>query len=64
MQDHGLYDDTNAQFVLFIGIEKMYGKDTQMDKIRKSALIDTSFDISRVIVIIALRFLEHIWHNI
>ena len=35
---------------------KMYGKGTKIDEIRESTTIDTSFDISRVIVVIALRF--------
>ena len=43
---------------------KMYGKGTKIDKIRESTTIDASFDISRVIVVIALRFLEHMWHTI
>ena len=43
---------------------KMYGKGTKIDEIRESTTIDTSFDISRVIVVIALRFLEHMWHTI
>ena len=43
---------------------KMNGKGTQIDEIRESTTIDTSFDISRVIVVIALRFLEHMWHTI
>ena len=42
----------------------MYGKGTKIDEIRESTTIDTSFDISRVIVVIALRFLEHMWHTI
>ena len=41
---------------------KMYGKDTKIDEIRESAEIDTSFHISRVIVVIALGFLEHVCH--
>ena len=43
---------------------KMYGKGTKIDEIRESTTIDASFDISRVIVVIALRFLEHMWHTI
>ena len=42
---------------------KMYGNGTKIDKIRESTTIDTSFDISRVIVVIALIFLEHICHT-
>ena len=43
---------------------KMYGKGTKIDEIRESTTIDASFDNSRVIVVIALRFLEHVWHTI
>ena len=43
---------------------KMYGKGTKIDEIRESATIDTSFDISRFIVVIAYIFLEHMWHTI
>ena len=43
---------------------KMYGKGTKIDEIRESTTIDASFDISRVIVVIALRFSEHIWYTI
>ena len=43
---------------------KMYGKGTKIDEIRESTTIDASFDISRVIVVIALTFLEHMWHTI
>ena len=43
---------------------KMYGKSTKIDEIRESTTIDASFDFSRVIVVIALRFLEHMWHTI
>ena len=43
---------------------KMYRKGTKIDEIRESTKIDASFDISRVIVVIALRFLEHMWHTI
>ena len=42
----------------------MYGKGTKIDEIRECTTIDTSFDISRVIVVIALTFLEHMWHTI
>ena len=42
---------------------KMYGKGTKIDEIRESTTIDTSFDISRFVVVIALRFLEHMWHT-
>ena len=38
---------------------KMYGKGTKIDEIRESATIDTSFDISRINVVIAFKFLEH-----
>ena len=43
---------------------KMYGKGTKTDEIRESTTIDASFDISRVIVVIAFIFLEHMWHTI
>ena len=43
---------------------KMYGKGTKIDEIRESTTIDASFDFSRVIVVIALRFLDNIWHTI
>ena len=42
----------------------MYGKGTKIDEIGESTTIDTSFDISRVIVVIAFIFLEHMWHTI
>ena len=42
---------------------KMYGIGTKIDEILESTAIDASFDISRVIVVIALRFLEHIMWN-
>ena len=42
----------------------MYGKGTKIDEIRESTTTDTSFDISQVIVVIALIFLEHMWHTI
>ena len=42
----------------------MYGKSTKIDEIRESTTFDASFDISRVIVVIALTFLEHMWHTI
>ena len=35
---------------------KMYGKGTKFDEIQESTTIDISFDISRVIVVIALIF--------
>ncbi len=35
---------------------KMYGKGTKIDEIRVSATIPTSFDISRLNVVIAFRF--------
>ena len=37
----------------------MYGKGTKIDEIRESATIETSFDISRLKVVIAFRFSEH-----
>ena len=43
---------------------KMYGKGTKIDEIRESTTIDASFDISRVIVVIGLRFLDHMWYTI
>ena len=43
---------------------KMYGKGTKIDEIRESTTIDASFDISRVIVVIAVRFSEHMWYTI
>ena len=43
---------------------KMYGKGAKIDDIRECTTIDTSFNISRVIVVIDLRFLEHMWHTI
>ena len=43
---------------------KMYGKGTKIDEIRESTTIDASFDISRVIVVIALGFSEHMWYTI
>ena len=55
MKDHWLYDDTKT---------KMYGKGTKIDEIPESTTIDTSFDISRVIVVIVLIFIEHTWHTI
>ena len=41
----------------------MYGKGTKMNEIRESATIETSFDISRLNVVIAFKFLEHVWHT-
>ena len=37
---------------------KMYGKGTKIDEIRERTTIDTSFDISRLNVVIASNFLE------
>ena len=37
---------------------KMYGKGTKIDEIRERTTIDTSFDMSRLNVVIALDFLE------
>ena len=37
---------------------KMYGKGTKIDEIREKTTIDTSFDISRLTIVIALKFLE------
>ena len=39
---------------------KMYGKRTKIDEILESATIDTSFDISRLNVVIAFKFSEHV----
>ena len=39
---------------------KMYGKGTKIDEIRESATIDTPFDISRLIVVFAFKFSEHV----
>ena len=39
---------------------KMYGKGTKIGEIRESATIDTSFNISRLNVIIAFKFSEHV----
>ncbi len=38
---------------------KMYGKGAKTDEIRESATIDTSFDISRLKVVFAFKFPEH-----
>ena len=38
---------------------KMYGKGTKIDEIRESATNDTSFDISRINIVIVFKFLEH-----
>ena len=38
---------------------KIYGKGTKIDEIRESVTIDTSFNISRLNVVIAFKFLEH-----
>ena len=37
---------------------KMYGKGTKIDEIRERTTIDTSFDISQLDVVIALKFSE------
>ena len=37
---------------------KMYGKGTKIDEIRERTTIDTSFDISQLNVVIALKILE------
>ena len=42
----------------------MYGKGTEIDKIRESATIDTSFDISRPNVVNTFKFSEHVLHVI
>ena len=39
---------------------KMYGKGTKIDKILESVIIDTSFNISRLNVVIAFNFSEHV----
>ena len=39
---------------------KMYGKGTKMYEILESATIDTSFDISRLNIVIAFKFSEHV----
>jgi len=36
----------------------MYGKGTKIDEIRERTTIDTSFDISQLNVVIALKILE------
>ena len=43
---------------------KMYGKGTKIDEILESVIIDISFNISRLNVVIAFRFLEHMSHII
>ena len=43
---------------------KMYGEGTKIDETRESTTIEASFDISRVIEVIALIFSEHMWHTI
>ena len=43
---------------------KMYGKGIKMDEFREIATIATSFDISRLNVVIAFRFSEHLWHTL
>ena len=43
---------------------KMYGKGTKIDEILESATIDTSFNISRLNVVIAFKFSEHVQHII
>ena len=37
---------------------KMYGKGTKIDEIRERTTIDTSFDISQLNLVIALKILE------
>ena len=39
---------------------KVYGKGTKVDGIRETATITTSVDISRLNVVIAFRFSEHV----
>ena len=51
-------------YIYIVTLLKMYGKGIKIDEIREFTTIDTSFDISRVIVVIALIFLEHMWHTI
>ena len=41
---------------------KMYGKGTKIDEILESVIIDTSFNISRLNVVIAFKFSEHVKH--
>ncbi len=41
---------------------KMYGKGTKIDEILKNVIIDTSFNISRLNVVIAFKFSEHVQH--
>ena len=43
---------------------KVYGKGTKVDGIREIATITTSVDISRLNVVIAFRFSEHVWHTL
>ena len=43
---------------------KIYGKVAKIDENRESATIDTSFDISRLNVVIAFEFSEHMKHII
>ena len=43
---------------------KMYGKGTKIDEILESVIIDTSFNISRLNVVIAFKFSEHVKHII
>ena len=38
----------------------MYEKGTKIDENRESATIDTSFNITRLKVVIAFKFLEHL----
>ena len=68
MQSHVLYDDTKRNSCVYFALSntrlKMYGKGTKIDEIRESATIDTSFNISRLNVAIAFKFLEHVKHII
>ena len=50
--------NSHVHFALGYTRLKMYGKGTKIDEIRESATIDTSFDISRLIVVIAFKFSE------
>ncbi len=57
MQDHGLYDDTKQNSCLSFALSNTHGKGTKIDLIREIATIASSFDISRLNVIITFRFL-------
>ena len=50
--------NSRVHFALGYTRVKMYGKGTKIDKIRERTTIDTSFDISRLDVVIAFKFLE------